>query len=170
MQLSRCGCGQHARSLSSASVLMGPKWIPDSQLPKGGICQHFRWPQDRKKNKEWGFTSILGGVSIFLMQTRKKSQSSQPKSYQKNFWRRRQCQIWVHTIKMLATNGYLIDQFLWSQRRARLVVLNQERNIILSFYFSSYTLLCYWNSRPWTCNYFFLLWNIYVLVFRIKAT
>lgn len=42
-------CGQHARPLSSASALMGPKWIPDTQLPNEGIYQHFRLSQDREE-------------------------------------------------------------------------------------------------------------------------
>lgn len=46
----RRGCGQHARPLSSATALMGPKCLPDTQLPNGDICQHFRLPKTKRGN------------------------------------------------------------------------------------------------------------------------
>lgn len=57
-------CGQHAGPLASASALMGRKWIPDSQLPKGGICQHFRLSQNKERRTKNG-DILVGGTSFF---------------------------------------------------------------------------------------------------------
>lgn len=56
-QLNTYGCSQHARSLSSAGALMGPKWIPECQVAKGRYPPASQAaPRERRmKNRDiWG--------------------------------------------------------------------------------------------------------------------
>lgn len=50
-QLNRYGHGQHARPLSSAGALMGPKWIPESQAAKRDVSAGITGCPKRKKGE-----------------------------------------------------------------------------------------------------------------------